>query len=167
MKTLFIPPLGTLVTLAAPWTFRVFNERRNESLVKWMGKFVGKDSEYVTFPLGQELHRSGTDWYQRSHERFINCTLPKGTELRIDRIYIRKGQDGFDSVTFFLKGAATKAEAGVTKGMYRQASLRDGAAPWSGDVVTKDVPYERAWKKPARAVRFWAKLEDVNGMKIK
>lgn len=31
---------------------------------------------------------------------FIRVTLPKGTQLKVDRIYIRRGGESFSSVTF-------------------------------------------------------------------
>lgn len=31
---------------------------------------------------------------------YIECTLPKGTQLKFDRIYIRQGSQAFNSITF-------------------------------------------------------------------
>ena len=64
----------------------------------------------------------------------MTITLPKGTVLAVDRIYIRKGASDFSSITFFAKGL------GETEVKNR----------WSGR-TTK-------WK----AQRFWAKLSDCN-----
>ncbi len=44
-------------------------------------------------------------------EGFWNVTLPAGTVLSIDRIYIRKGVGDFDSVTFFIKDCPDKSLA--------------------------------------------------------
>lgn len=35
-------------------------------------------------------------------------SLPKGTELKIDRIYIRKGKDDYSSVTFYIEDCPDK-----------------------------------------------------------
>ncbi len=61
-------------------------------------------------------------------------TLPAGTVLAVDRIYIRKGSSDYSSITFYAKGL------GETEVKNR----------WSGK-TTK-------WK----AQRFWAKLSDCN-----
>ena len=87
MKNLFIPPLSTEITLAAPWTFELHDEYRNESLIKLLGlEFVPR------------YDRKDPD---ESHQ---TVTLSASTVLKIDRIYIRRGGAEFDSVTFFLKG---------------------------------------------------------------
>ena len=67
----------------------------------------------------------------------IPATLPAGTVLIIDRYYIRQGLDGFDSVSFRMEGA--NASAPLYHGIGSQAK---------------------------RQVRFWAKLEDVNTMRV-
>ena len=78
-----IPSLGTEIILAQTWKFTLWNESRNKSLIKAIGK------EFT--------------W-----ERYGGCsdlgevTVPDGTRLKVDRIYIRQGKgfDKFDSVTF-------------------------------------------------------------------
>lgn len=39
---------------------------------------------------------------------YQTCTLPKGTQLKIDRIYIRKGQDEYSSITFYIEDCPDK-----------------------------------------------------------
>lgn len=126
MRSLFIPPLGTELTLAEPWTFDLYDEHRNSSLIE---------------TLGLEFDRKATP---RERDRSASVTLPAGSVLKIDRLYIKKGQGDFDSVTFFLKGAKTKG---------RMASYSWGGVP-------------RKYKVPARAVRFWAKLACVNKIQL-
>lgn len=173
MKTLFIPPLGTEVVLAAPWKFTVHNEGRNESLIEWMGKLAKPhDGRYSSgHPLGEVTKSDGGRDWEASESLSVKCTLPKGTKLKLDRIYIRKGVSDFDSVTFFLIGAKTQKASGIKKGVHRQLKVTSITNPF-GPLSTKpenyeSVPYEYAWTKPARPVRFWAKLAEVNGMKIK
>lgn len=64
----------------------------------------------------------------------IPAKLPPGTIIIVDRIYVRQGAKGFDSVSF------------------RCESIPDiaGAADWGKPGLRKTVG------------RFWAKLEDVN-----
>jgi hypothetical protein len=106
---LFIPPLGTVLRLTAPWVFHLHYERRNES----------------AYPLFDAFKEQAPHYSWRESPEPVECSLPKGTILTVDRIYIRQGSNEFDSVTFRL--------------------------PKQGD---------------RHAVRFWAKLEDVNGMAV-
>lgn len=74
----------------------------------------------------------------------VNATLEANTTLQIERLYIRKNQEEFDSITFVVPG------------------------------VKVDVPYEdRVWdanssiptietKTKSRPLRFWVKLKDAN-----
>ncbi len=34
---LFVPPLGTRLVLAQPWAFKLYNERRNSTLMALLG----------------------------------------------------------------------------------------------------------------------------------
>lgn len=122
-KNLFIPPLGTEIVLAEPWTFDLFRESRNETLIETMG---------IEFP--------DVNYYERS-KQFETVTLPAGSVLKVDRIYVRKGQSSFDSVTFCLKGHSRPGYTWVGK-------------RWDG----RDWTY----KVSARGVRFWVKLHDAN-----
>jgi hypothetical protein len=72
----------------------------------------------------------------------ISVTLPAGTILKVDRIYIRKGQGDYSSITFFAEG------------------LGETIVPASGQVSARQ--YDAKKKK----LRFWAKLSDVNTMTI-
>lgn len=85
-RNLFIPPLGTEITLAEDWTFDLYNEPRNETLIAAMG---------VSFP--------DVIYYARAAQCH-RVTLPAGSILKVDRFYIKKGQGAFDSVTFYLRG---------------------------------------------------------------
>lgn len=39
---------------------------------------------------------------------YQTCTLPKGTQLKIDRIYIRKGNEDYSSITFYIEDCPDK-----------------------------------------------------------
>jgi len=68
----------------------------------------------------------------------IEVTLPVGTVLAIDRIYIRKGASDYSSITFWAKGLG---EVELTK-------------RWSNR--------KTKWK----ALRFWAKLSECNDLEF-
>lgn len=65
---------------------------------------------------------------------FIPVTLPKGTELIVDRIYIRKGASDFSSITFRTNSLGSVVR---TQG-------------WTKTKVNK------------KSLRFWVKLQECN-----
>lgn len=88
MSKLMIPHLGYALTLSKPWTFGLVDETRNR-------------------PLANELN---IDFYaircaskKSIGESIVPVTLPVGTILTVDRLYIRRGQSGFDSVSFYAQ----------------------------------------------------------------
>lgn len=88
-----VPSLGTKVVLAENWTFDLFHERRNDSLLKKLGIYKNDGGSW------------GGDWRLVSSGRYgdyrsTKVTAPAGTKLSVDRIYIRKPFKDFDSVTF-------------------------------------------------------------------
>lgn len=113
--TLFVPPLGTRLVLQQPWDFKLYNEQRNATLMALLG-----------------------DTRKYSHDpKPIPASLPPGTELIIDRYYIRSGLRDFDSVSFRIAGVSAVAKT-----------------------------YQWSDQKTRRQVRFWAKLDDVNAMRV-
>jgi hypothetical protein len=126
---LFIPRLGTILLLAEDWTFKLQFEHRNATLMKALGPkeedvdadshkayhrhWYGYDPEDFKGVPGVEV---GTDRamsdeqldrayasYRATNARdvsWLRVTLPKNTTLVVDRIYIRRGGEAFDSVTF-------------------------------------------------------------------
>lgn len=80
MKNLYIPKIGDIITLAEPWTFKLYEEYRNLTLIKNI------DPSYT---------RNGY-----SSKQTWDVTFPAGFELQVDRIYIRNGRQNFDSITF-------------------------------------------------------------------
>jgi len=114
--TLFVPPLGTRLVLAERWDFQLFNEHRNATLMALLG-----DARET---VGHE-------------PTSVDASLPAGTELIIDRYYIKQNLGDFDSVSFRIAGA---------------------------NAVAKSHPYFS--KTTRRQVRFWAKLSDVNRLSV-
>ena len=74
-----IPTIGTKLTLLADWIFPIYVEHRNKTAIAC---FTPIDTTYL------------------SSSESIIVKVPKGTQLRVDRIYIRGNARSFDSVTF-------------------------------------------------------------------
>jgi cytochrome c1 len=87
--------------------------------------------EYVKYNNDLKVHYELCA--KHSNEK-IKITLPAGTILQVDRIYIRKGASNYSSVTFYCKSLPS-------------VSINDRFNPK---------------KKPNKAVRFWVKLDDCN-----
>ena len=83
---LWIPLLGSRLRLVKQWCFWLHCEQRNRSL--W-------DQVHVV-PMDDIP-------YQHRKDNEILVTLVPGTELTVDRIYIRKEQSHHNSVTFKAK----------------------------------------------------------------
>jgi hypothetical protein len=96
---IFIPTIGTKLLLNEPWTFTLHDEYRNYDFwVAVHGIPPKRDS------------KNGGLWMKYAYNENLNkpipTTLPKGTILSVDRIYIRKGNKDYDSVSFrVLKGS--------------------------------------------------------------
>lgn len=120
-QKLFIPNLGTLLMLAEDWTFKLYFEHRNNSMLEafgakkgrywWRNDQIGPDDfvdgkipaiEYEKAMSDEELADAYKS-YRATNSRdnpFIRVTLPKGTQLKIDRIYVKRGAESFSSITF-------------------------------------------------------------------
>lgn len=131
MTQLYIPEIGDVITLSKEWVFDLYNEDRNETLMKHLG-----DTRDIAFS------------WNNTQLSAVKHAIPPGAKLKIDRVYVRKGQGDYSSVSFLWVGARIPGyieQKPVTSYM--------GATPVKG---FRDVKY------PAKPVRFWAKLADVN-----
>jgi hypothetical protein len=90
---LYIPEIGDQLRLTEDWTFGLYNEDRNETLMEKIG-----DRRKVTW---------GGAGYST-----IPCTIPAGATLKVDRIYIRKGISEYSSITFLWVGERTEPRMG-------------------------------------------------------
>lgn len=81
-----IPTIRTRLKLTRSWTFILHKEHRNNDFAGRIGAAVKS---------GKWSH----DW--NSSE--VPVTLPEGTVLIVDRVYIRQGNGAYDSITFRLK----------------------------------------------------------------
>ena len=133
---LFIPKLGDKLTLAEDWTFFLYNEGRNSSLINLLAPNNG-DNYYS--PAKERLRWEAKGWIfpQNFGAIYKQITIPKGVVLGVSRIYIRLGQKDYNSLTFTL----------------------DKKSIPSGSWMEK-------YKKTKGTIRFWAKLEDVNTMEV-
>ena len=120
---LYIPVNGDEIKLQADWTFDLYNEDRNSSLMEKIG-----DVRKVTWGGG--------------NYGSIPCTIPAGAVLKIDRVYIRKGNKEYSSITFLWKGESLPAKL---------------EQYWEGG---------ETYKVPRQPIRFWAKLGDVNNIEF-
>lgn len=82
--TLSIPELGSKLKLAKPWTFTLYSEHRNETVIKMLG------------------HEFNYRTHCDSNAVVCIVKLPKGTVLTLDRIYIRKGASEYSSLSFMI-----------------------------------------------------------------
>jgi hypothetical protein len=102
---LYIPHLRDQIQLVEDWSFRLYRESRNSTLETHLGLSCASVSDPR---LEGEKYSDGW-WKVRWWKKPV--TLPAGTVLTIERIYIRAGQDDFSSVTFsarLLKPGAEK-----------------------------------------------------------
>ncbi len=119
---LYIPEIGDEIRLLSDWTFDLYNEDRNSTMMEKVND--------------QRRMRAWGDDYGS-----IPCTVPAGVVLKIDRIYIRKGNKDYSSITFLWKGEALPAKI---------KTYSDGS---TGRI-------------PRQPIRFWAKLSDVNNIEF-
>lgn len=128
-----MPLIGDQFILRSDWTFSLFTEYRNETLFLAKGLFGPKTSRYwgihSNIPRDHPIRETGC----------MDMTLPAGTILQIDRIYIRKGAEDFDSLTMYIVDSP-------------EAVLK----PWK-----KIKPGSKSTANGT--VRFWAKLPEMNG----
>ena len=78
---LFIPEIGTILKLEQDWQFTLYSEYRNNLHIKLN---ITRDTQVVE--------------------------LPKGTLVKMDRIYVRKGNSQFSSITFSIPNVKSKAD---------------------------------------------------------
>jgi hypothetical protein len=123
---LYIPTCGDTLRLTSDWTFVLYDESRNYSLHEKLNvAMVKHPHRYALVP--------GT--FYDGYPEEINVTLPTGTVLKVDRVYIRAFNRGaqsldedFDSITF---------------------------------AVTEHPTWKHGKGKKQHA-RFWVKLRDAN-----
>lgn len=134
---LYVPEIGDHLQLTAAWTFTLYNEYRNASLWEAFdcnnnpsvarqaadqkklidelnaleakmypnrGRFLTLD--HKVDPADHERRMELHDLIRTMHTAEV--TIPVGSVLAIDRIFIRKGMNDYSSLTFFLKAHPDK-----------------------------------------------------------
>jgi len=138
VNKLYIPSIGDTLEVAAPWTFSLQAERRNETFIKAFG--IDKDLTTSGKPITHYYYYYGSLEYKGvtlKDQVIDQFVIPVGAQLSVSRIYIRQGQKEFNSITFnLLKNSCS----GIT------------------DQVGVYYPIGRG------RVRFWAPLHEVNGL---
>jgi hypothetical protein len=161
---LYIPEISDELRLTADWTFGLYNEDRNSTVME-----IVSDTRKISYSF-----RDISEYFS------IPCTIPAGEILKVDRIYIRKGKGEYSSVSFLWKGKRTKPriEDREVTSWEEDPTLPGhrslwpiGPLPWPGSapaVLQQRVKktYIVQDKYPARPARFWAKLEDVNNIEF-
>jgi hypothetical protein len=104
MAKLFIPACGDRLTLVEDWTFDLFLERRN---VKFAESLKILTAEEVKTAGWSGVWVGGRAHDAHSKLKVVPTTLPKGTVLECDRVYIRTYNksrihdgDDYDSITW-------------------------------------------------------------------
>jgi hypothetical protein len=104
-RRMYIPEIGDHVKLAEPWAFRLFDEYRNASMF-----------EHLALPDPRA---------SKKPRDFAEVELPAGTELGVDRVYIRRGNAEFSSITFNLIGYKKPKGSGLPSRVRFWAKLED------------------------------------------
>lgn len=166
-QRLRIPTIGDVLTLAQDWTFTCVAEHRNDKLMEHLEStgVIPKDApRYLPAPerCGQVIERLGTAcWRARGHTGLClpyqddrreyaryACTLPAGTRLRVDRIYIRKGASAYDSLTFWALDLSTKR----VRFWARLSEVNEMVVAADGDATPKPKAKAAVELPPLRAV---------------
>lgn len=122
MPQIHIPHLGTIFILTKDWTFRLYFEYRNAKMLEVFGvkkcysyyrdidpdSFENSNGQIPDFVKWEKALTEGQlaesyKSYSATNSTdvpYIEVTFPQGTQLKVDRIYIRQGGESFASVTF-------------------------------------------------------------------
>lgn len=147
---LYVPEIGDEIVLTKDWTFDLFSEDRNTTLATLHGYTLKYDhsesdrkwDEWVkngrNLPYPEYNSLDNHFWVKEDSKgvHSIPITLPVGTVLKVDRIYVRKGSSDFSSLSFTTKSFG------------------------SVDTLTWNN------KPAKRGVRFWARLSDCNNIEF-
>jgi hypothetical protein len=148
-KQLYIPEISDQMTLAEDWTFALHPEYRNKDLGSFFGYDISRGwpatwiPKVIETPIVPPTDLDGYISKARADKmNNLTVTIPKGTILQVDRIYIRKGSSDYSSITFYAKNLG---EVETTRHTYSGIGI---------------LPAKKKVKK--KALRFWAKLSDCN-----
>lgn len=100
---LYIPHLGDKLTLESDWTFSVHFEHRNNGLTDLMENL--SSYSVASKAPGFDYREWGNQFRKVRGEYPKPFTLPAGTILSVERIYIRMGASDYDSITFRVQSS--------------------------------------------------------------
>lgn len=105
-KRLFVPELGTILSLSKDWYFKLYNESRNYMFGQKYDPTINK--------------KRFNGWYFDELDKLksMDVVLVAGTNIKLDRIYVRKGQKDYSSLSFHIVN-------GMFKGSRFWAKLSD------------------------------------------
>jgi hypothetical protein len=103
--------------------------RTARTTMSWGGHRLDFDT-----PENESISEALWEEYHSLRDLKVDVTLPKDTELTVDRVYIRKGASEFSSLTFFI-----------------------GHSP-----MKELLPVKKGGRWPSGPRRFFARLSDVN-----
>jgi hypothetical protein len=125
-----IPSIGSILTLTQDWTFPLWAEKRNQTFWEALFGEPHQDPEFAeTYDLidrdaerGFQSFDQNSCWQKRYRfwHPYLNgrtstlppprksTTLVAGTQLKVSRIYIRQGQNDFNSITFTVAKSPQK-----------------------------------------------------------
>jgi hypothetical protein len=122
---LYIPEIGDSIKLIADWTFDLFNEDRNGTLMERL----------------KDPRRTIASWH--ADYGSLPATIPAGAVLKIDRVYIRKGSKDFSSVTFLWKGERLPAHIETYSDGYTAKIPAIPVRFWAKLVDVNNIEFEK------------------------
>lgn len=117
---MFVPEIGTRIVLSADWSLRIHEEYRNKAVHdRLKARLPASELDRMRAERDRLMSAVQEEYRKRwtpeaNAERLasleeqagramsIPVTLPAGSELTVDRIYIRKGISAYSSLTFYL-----------------------------------------------------------------
>lgn len=116
-QKLYIPNINSLMILSEDWTFKLYWERRNSKFFEALGWKITnwwRDDQpqqtredapkiQVEKAFTEQQLKDSYKSYSATNSRdqnYVLVTLPKGTQLKVDRIYIKRNAEAFSSLTF-------------------------------------------------------------------
>jgi hypothetical protein len=101
-----IPTIKKVIVLSADWNFTLYSENRNWPLGIVLGLYDRNAGWRVNWKNPVTNLFDERDY----HTMYTYpVTIPAGSLLRVERIYIRNGNTEFDSVTFIIQDSPNKA----------------------------------------------------------
>ena len=150
-----LPTVGTKIVLNKAWSFSLYTEYRNGEFGKllnltkdsWWNWNVQEEERARLKAIGTRKAKDQAEMTYYGTMPAATIVFPKGTNLTLGRIYVRNGKKGFDSITFWAKG--------VKSLLFTPYDVNRPAIPAPPTKFAPDKPF---------TVRFWAKLNEVNGL---